>query len=41
MWVHPAFPKSSVTVSGKDGEDAQKYQIRDVQNALKKAGKKL
>ncbi len=41
MWVHPAFPKSSVTVSGKDGEDAQKYQIRDVRNALKKAGKKL
>jgi predicted RNA binding protein YcfA (HicA-like mRNA interferase family) len=39
MWVHPAFPQSSVTLSGKDGDDAEKYQMRDVQNALKKVGK--
>jgi predicted RNA binding protein YcfA (HicA-like mRNA interferase family) len=41
MWVHPAFPSSSVTISGKDGDDAQKYQIKDVQNALKNIGEKL
>ena len=41
MWVHPAFPGSSVTVSGRDGADAQKYQIKDVQNALKKLGEEL
>jgi len=40
MWVHPEFPKSSVTVSGQNGDDAQKYQIRDVRNALQKVGKK-
>jgi predicted RNA binding protein YcfA (HicA-like mRNA interferase family) len=22
MWVHPAFPNSSITISGKDGDDA-------------------
>jgi predicted RNA binding protein YcfA (HicA-like mRNA interferase family) len=41
MWTHPSLPGFSVTISGKDGEDAQKYQIRDVRNALKKVGKEL
>ncbi len=41
MWVHPAFPNSSITISGKDGDDAQKYQIKDVQNALKQVGETL
>src|SRR5947209_563260 len=36
MWIHPAFPGISVTVSGKDGDDAKPYQIRDVQNTLKR-----
>ncbi|TMC19936.1 MAG: type II toxin-antitoxin system HicA family toxin [Chloroflexi bacterium] len=41
MWVHPAFPGSSVTISGKDGDDAEKYQVKDVRHALKKLGEKL
>jgi predicted RNA binding protein YcfA (HicA-like mRNA interferase family) len=36
MWIHPAFPDLSVTVSGKDGDDAKPYQVRDVQNTLKR-----
>ena len=38
IWYHPAFPGLSVTISGKDGDDAERYQIRDVQNVLKKLG---
>jgi hypothetical protein len=30
-----------VTLSGKDGDEAQRYQIDDVQNALRKVGKDL
>ena len=41
LWVHPAIRSSGVTISGKDGEDAQKYQIKDVKNALKKTGGSL
>jgi predicted RNA binding protein YcfA (HicA-like mRNA interferase family) len=41
MWVHPELPGNPVTISGKDGDDAEKYQIRDVRNALGKLGKTL
>ena len=41
MWVHPKLPSNPVTISGKDGDDAEKYQIRDVRNALGKLGKTL
>jgi predicted RNA binding protein YcfA (HicA-like mRNA interferase family) len=41
MWVHPALPESPITISGKDGDDAQKYQIKDVRDALKKVGEEL
>ena len=40
-WVHPDIPGTDVTLAGKDGSDAQHYQIKQVQAALKKAGKTL
>lgn len=41
VWQHPDLPGTMVTLAGKDGKDAQRYQIRDVENALKKLGRKL
>ncbi len=41
MWKHPAFPELRVALSGKDGSDAQQYQIDDVRDALRKVGKDL
>jgi predicted RNA binding protein YcfA (HicA-like mRNA interferase family) len=35
-WTHPALPGSSVTISGKDGNDAKPYQIKDVEEYLKR-----
>jgi predicted RNA binding protein YcfA (HicA-like mRNA interferase family) len=35
VWHHPDLPNFPVTISGKDGRDAQPYQIDDVQDALK------
>lgn len=34
VWSHPHLPYS-LTLSGKDGADADRYQERDVKNALK------
>jgi predicted RNA binding protein YcfA (HicA-like mRNA interferase family) len=36
VWRHPAIPDVSVTISGNNGDDAERYQIRDVENALKR-----
>jgi len=33
VWTHPQLPYS-LTLSGKDGADADRYQERDVKNAL-------
>jgi predicted RNA binding protein YcfA (HicA-like mRNA interferase family) len=33
MWEHPLLP-NTLLISGKDGDDADRYQERDVQNAL-------
>ncbi len=41
MWKHPAFPELRVALSGRDGSDAQQYQIDDVRDALRKVGKDL
>ena len=38
-WVHLQFSQVSVTLSGKDGNDAKQYQIEDVQDALRKVDK--
>ena len=35
VWSHPSLP-GRLTVSGSDGDDAKKYQERDVQEAIAK-----
>lgn len=37
-WTHPQFPGVYVTLAGQDGDDAQRYQIDQVKNALRKVG---
>ena len=34
VWVHPLY-KGSITLSGQDGKDAQRYQEQDVQRAIR------
>lgn len=34
VWSHPLLPYS-ITLSGKDGDDAHHYQVRDVRKALR------
>ncbi len=34
VWSHPSL-SYSLTLSGKDGSDADRYQEKDVRNALK------
>ena len=34
VWKHPLLPKP-VVISGNDGSDAQQYQEKDVDEALK------
>jgi predicted RNA binding protein YcfA (HicA-like mRNA interferase family) len=41
VWAHPALSSFSLTISGKDGDDAEPYQIKDVKDALKMVGKTL
>ena len=40
-WVHPEIPNTDVTIAGQDGSDAQHYQIKQVQAALRKVGRKV
>lgn len=40
VWKHPALPSISVTVSGKDGNDAKPYQVDEVEDALKQLRRK-
>ena len=35
FWTHPALSGVTITIAGKDGTDAQKYQIKQVREALK------
>ncbi len=35
FWVHPALT-DRITISGSDGDDAQRYQEAEVQNVLRK-----
>jgi len=37
-WTHPSLLGVSITISGKDGSDAQKYQIKQIRDALKALG---
>jgi predicted RNA binding protein YcfA (HicA-like mRNA interferase family) len=41
VWAHPSLPELEVTLCGKDGNDAEKYQIKLVQKALKKLGREI
>lgn len=38
FWEHPQFPDLFITISGHDGDDAQKYQVRDVRKILMQLG---
>ena len=38
FWVHPALT-DRITISGSDGDDAQRYQEAEVQNVLRKLRK--
>jgi predicted RNA binding protein YcfA (HicA-like mRNA interferase family) len=40
VWEHPIYPTIRVTVSGKDGNDAEPYQIAQVQKAFKQLERK-
>ena len=35
VWEHPTYPAIKVTISGKDGNDAEPYQVDQVQKALR------
>jgi predicted RNA binding protein YcfA (HicA-like mRNA interferase family) len=36
VWTHPKLPKDEITLSGNDGNDAKPYQVKDVENIIKK-----
>jgi predicted RNA binding protein YcfA (HicA-like mRNA interferase family) len=36
VWDHPSYPEISVTVSGNDGDDAHRYQEKEVNEAIEK-----
>lgn len=38
FWEHPQHPDLFITISGQDGDDAQRYQERDVQKLLMQLG---
>jgi predicted RNA binding protein YcfA (HicA-like mRNA interferase family) len=40
VWEHPIYPTIRVTISGKDGNDAEPYQVDQVQKALKQLERK-
>lgn len=40
VWEHPKLQDVEVTLSGKDGDDAQKYQLKQVQDVLKRLERK-
>jgi predicted RNA binding protein YcfA (HicA-like mRNA interferase family) len=33
VWFHPQYPEVEVTLSGHDGDDADKYQLKQVNNS--------
>lgn len=38
FWTHPLIPDESVTIAGKDGDDAPQYLEKQVNRVLKKLG---
>lgn len=39
VWDHPLLP-DPIAISGNDGRDAKPYQVKEVEEALKKLGGK-
>ena len=37
IWKHPLVPELEVNIAGSDGSDAQRYQERDVREAIEAA----
>ncbi len=35
VWRHPLLPQLKLTIAGHDGDDAEPYQVHDVDNALR------
>ena len=33
-WTHPLLPTLTIVLSGRDGDDAEPYQERDLRNAM-------
>lgn len=40
LWKHPLAPEIRLTLSGKDGDDADDYQVRQVNDAIAKIQEK-
>lgn len=40
IWTNSNIPDLEVTLSGRDGDDAQRYQTKQVQNALRRLERK-
>jgi predicted RNA binding protein YcfA (HicA-like mRNA interferase family) len=38
VWRHPMLPDLRVTLCGKDGNDAEEYQVKLVRDALRRLG---
>jgi predicted RNA binding protein YcfA (HicA-like mRNA interferase family) len=36
VWYHDADPTLQITLAGRDDDDADSYQIKEVRNALKR-----
>ena len=37
VWLYPPAPKIEVTLSGHDGDDVQRYQEKQVRDAINKS----
>ncbi|MEO7020098.1 MAG: type II toxin-antitoxin system HicA family toxin [Ktedonobacteraceae bacterium] len=40
-WKHPNVPGIGVTLAGHDGDDAQEYQIKQVERAIRQVRGKI
>jgi hypothetical protein len=37
-WTHPLLPGLTILLAGKDGDDAEPYQERDLRKAVERLG---
>jgi predicted RNA binding protein YcfA (HicA-like mRNA interferase family) len=40
VWEHPNYPDVKITMSGQDGKDAERYQQKEVEDAIERVGEK-